>query len=573
MSIQPATQSNQTTTTTSSTNACWECAKNCETSFKCGRCFKAIYCKKECQTAHWPTHKPNCTKVKPNNTSTTTSEASKSVLNQTTSEKSDSQDVKEAKSKAAEQFLESADLKVMAEINSALLKEFGVDLPTQPHSYTRVDDFGIQIKELLFAAGDLSLASRKINGYKELFSEMQRLAKRLGFKLTPSQIFFHVRDAFLVNNRKLIGICMGDKTGAISRFAKNVQRASPNVPHAFFQKSLEERVSRNVPHAVLTSQLKSLNVEPQTTVFYAEGGNVVQMTNAKGQAVVLTGLETYFLSLFELGAHNFAFYSNSVFASLRKEEEAEIRKDIKRVQAGAEDLVKFGFLTTSDIKQDKVFEASVKYLTDMTCFSIILKSHFEATTYAIDQADYHLDKFMKPWRNGSVLLQSFPATIKLLTLIRERAKQLELTKKDLSILDKLLTTAELLNKQLSDTYKNINCTFKDLDVIAVPVPFVFFGTSPKNDEEVNDNIDFMNFLTGFSPKIDKFWAILPKVMIGDKLGKVLMESVRGLLQHYCAGIEVHFIGEKACAKLCNRIGSRSGLHCLSLTIDFESTKR
>ncbi len=27
---------------------------------KCGRCRKISYCSKECQTAHWKTHKPNC---------------------------------------------------------------------------------------------------------------------------------------------------------------------------------------------------------------------------------------------------------------------------------------------------------------------------------------------------------------------------------------------------------------------------------------------------------------------------------------------------------------------------------
>jgi len=39
---------------------CRHCSKTSESLQKCGRCKIACYCSKECQTAHWSTHKTNC---------------------------------------------------------------------------------------------------------------------------------------------------------------------------------------------------------------------------------------------------------------------------------------------------------------------------------------------------------------------------------------------------------------------------------------------------------------------------------------------------------------------------------
>jgi MYND finger len=47
---------------------CTYCAKECSSSKSvCGPCklcfFRIYYCSKECQTAHWPTHKPSCART------------------------------------------------------------------------------------------------------------------------------------------------------------------------------------------------------------------------------------------------------------------------------------------------------------------------------------------------------------------------------------------------------------------------------------------------------------------------------------------------------------------------------
>lgn len=39
---------------------CRQCSKSSESLHKCGRCKIACYCSKECQAAHWPTHKTKC---------------------------------------------------------------------------------------------------------------------------------------------------------------------------------------------------------------------------------------------------------------------------------------------------------------------------------------------------------------------------------------------------------------------------------------------------------------------------------------------------------------------------------
>jgi hypothetical protein len=39
---------------------CRQCSKASESLQRCGRCKTVCYCSKECQVAHWPTHKANC---------------------------------------------------------------------------------------------------------------------------------------------------------------------------------------------------------------------------------------------------------------------------------------------------------------------------------------------------------------------------------------------------------------------------------------------------------------------------------------------------------------------------------
>jgi hypothetical protein len=41
---------------------CGKCGREGELK-KCARCLSVAYCGRECQTAHWPTHKVHCKKV------------------------------------------------------------------------------------------------------------------------------------------------------------------------------------------------------------------------------------------------------------------------------------------------------------------------------------------------------------------------------------------------------------------------------------------------------------------------------------------------------------------------------
>lgn len=39
---------------------CWSCKGPCPARKKCANCETAYYCSKQCQRAHWPTHKAEC---------------------------------------------------------------------------------------------------------------------------------------------------------------------------------------------------------------------------------------------------------------------------------------------------------------------------------------------------------------------------------------------------------------------------------------------------------------------------------------------------------------------------------
>lgn len=53
-----ATKGGMPILTTPDTFACNNCSKECHKT--CTLCQNARYCGKECQTAHWPTHKLTC---------------------------------------------------------------------------------------------------------------------------------------------------------------------------------------------------------------------------------------------------------------------------------------------------------------------------------------------------------------------------------------------------------------------------------------------------------------------------------------------------------------------------------
>ena len=41
---------------------CGHCGAKQETMMQCSKCEKVVYCDRECQSAHWKTHRPDCKK-------------------------------------------------------------------------------------------------------------------------------------------------------------------------------------------------------------------------------------------------------------------------------------------------------------------------------------------------------------------------------------------------------------------------------------------------------------------------------------------------------------------------------
>ena len=160
----------------------------------------------------------------------------------------------------------------------------------------------------------------------------------------------------------------------------------------------------------------------------------------------------------------------------------------------------------------------------------------------VPQAAYHLDTFMTPGPNGSMFMQDYNLAIQTLQKIQQNAKELKLTKSDLEQLDHLITTTTLISRDLTPLLNKVKENLVEGGFSIIPTPGAFFGSDPHNPTQKSQIINFLNCITGFSPKTGHIYYIAAGTKTEGVLGDVLMNAYGEFLQSQSNNLAVYFAG-------------------------------
>ncbi len=196
----------------------------------------------------------------------------------------------------------------------------------------------------------------------------------------------------------------------------------------------------------------------------------------------------------------------------------------------------------------------------------------------LPQVLYHLDTFIKPGPKHSVFVANFAMNIEILQNILAEADALNLSAKDRQLVQEYLISSQKLNKELSPLLDIVRNKIEKADLTVIPMPGVFFHESAQNKK--THNFNFMNALSGWSPKTQKYFYITSGVQAGDQLGELFMGIFTKFLTSYQKDLDVFYIGHppenpKDFSEVMegwNDIHFQAGAHCFSFETETASHK-
>lgn len=484
-------------------------------------------------------------------------------------------------------------------------------VPSGRFTYQTPHDFGKKLVTLLFATPSQGFSA-------DFFVNIGEVAKLEGFTLKQSN-----RSAYPVRDIKLHAadgamlqatISFNRDEGIKRAWRRHLHlRMHPGVltSHPIF---CGGSIGSGTRRGMIFSTEDGLAKEPPYGRSYFEGGNIFHLTNRSQLPVYLIGDDSItathmllrkdqwfdcrpgdFLRMESEGRlnprrllrstgrireipHILQERMNAIRATLSLEKTLDILKEMHAME-----LVKnFAFDTPNDKEKGK--DLVSKYLAQrQLVLEEVLPDDLAVKPeqiVSIPQIAYHLDFLMTPGPNGSVFLQDYDLSVEVLRKILDQAAALQLTNRDVEQLQRYIA----LNQEFGATFKELMSKAKEaLDAAGFTVistPGAFFSlksdSASKNDHFAN--VNFFNAITGYSPKNNRYYMMIPGTHIGDRLGEVLMDTYVEFLKLQCPNLAVYFIGRKPdnpkdfteAMHCLNRPESQLGPHCLSYELEVES---
>lgn len=209
------------------------------------------------------------------------------------------------------------------QMSPSIVKKPSLDLFFETHCASKTlkpikcspnsDDFGIEIKTLMFAAPSsgtidmqeaFSSAGLKID---HIAKNMAECAERFGFKLLFSKYQYALRDNLIrLPNGKVLSIAISENTPqalqrTLSRSLRFRNKASFQTNHLFFKGQLGAAHSHICQAGLDLAERFGANIKEVPSLrFYMEGGNHYLMTNTAGVKVALLGEETLSTALSQM---------------------------------------------------------------------------------------------------------------------------------------------------------------------------------------------------------------------------------------------------------------------------------
>lgn len=536
-------------------------------------------------------------------------------------------------------FFQEIDVKQSSDLSffDSLFAEYFVKLPSTPFTYSASDDFGIEIKKLLFPKpydenNDYQKEAFEKIGlkYDHIVKNIISFGKKFGFEVVFSKGQYPLRDSLIRVSEGVYGVKSSENTPlAIERYNSRSlyfgDNAAFQTDHSFFH-SRSGVAHQLTPFASLDLSAFFGHAEDKipTVRIYMEGGNYYLMQNARGIKFALVGEETLYVALNQLrrdkvfddphlGMESIIkdfekklsangnllietleeMYAQGLFKMGKGKDKGFVSKeeistlwqsDIGPNQSAnpyldrAKQLKYFVPFSLNELQKTKGIKIAAEYLAQKE-----FTKGFIARTFAVDhvcavpQLDYHLDVFLRPGPKGSIFVQDYAFSVKVLEEILSQKERLGLTPLDLHHLKRYLETAQKLNHELGSICKKVQKELTQAGFHVIRAPGLFYDVSPDaNSKDPSFNLNFLNAVTGWSSKLKSYYYLPMGASVGDRLGGILMNSFEKFMKSYQPDIQMGFMGFdpdnvtdfSEGMRWLNRRGSQAGPHCFSFVMEF-----
>ncbi len=477
-------------------------------------------------------------------------------------------------------------------------------------TYNSQNDFGREITTLLFTKPSNQKGEYF---YKAYCADLLRVAKIEGFDIKLATSMYTVRDAKcpLGDGKTFLELTCSsyvekalDRCRARNGHLKN--HTSYLTKHPVFYQGTLGIASMNKLHkrsfeGVPDSRQKNGRI-------YYEGGDGFFATNAQGIPKYLVGEDLFFITHMVLrqngwfknpnatqqdGSKTEAFGNEQILyrndslsqrfrsGKIYQQVETESRSILQSLtedvfQRTFSEMCALTLILNDSLSTPERIELARQYVATYLAQQKIVREEVfphelrveKHNLVPVPQIAYHLDVLMTPGPKGSFFMQSYQESLALLMKIKENAAELNLSQKDLELLDIYLENANQLLQDLEPFMEGVSKTLSEAGFRVIKTPGAFFSTL-KNGEWLN--VNFFNAISGYSSQTKHLYYIVGGVKIGDRLGEVLMDAYSSFLKNHCGSdIAVYFIGGKdyeEAMHLMNRKTSQLGLHCISFELE------
>ncbi|MBN9377936.1 MAG: hypothetical protein BGO14_00440 [Chlamydiales bacterium 38-26] len=509
------------------------------------------------------------------------------------------------------------------EILGPILKAARIPLIPGDFVYKKyTEDFGRAIEEL-YVSKDLR-ETHGIGRVRDIFENLEQHAMRLGFRIKRSSFDYPVRDHFFRHVKSGDVLLEIPSPADNPSIALSVDRAHSEAlyfgkkgfaltQNPFFKVGIgkTQKVSlvalEDVKNFHQVTHLKHVSS-------HLEGGNVIMLSNAKGNPIALVSRD-HFYSTISLHRINKKFDDLYPMMKIHVEKikqtmtNAKVLKVAEQmyaqgmvIQEGHSAFIEYAKVVAlsqqeSSEQEDTSFEnfrdraikkgfiqpfnkkgASIhefKELTSKYLFQKYLTRTIMARELGLEAEElcfikplhYHLDTFIKPGPKGSAFVADFALSANLIDALLKNDEGLEWSEEDKRHLQIYLETARKMDKEFQTLIKDIHKKLVKVDITPIPTPGLFFYEDKTSQETFN--INFMNALSGWSKNTKNYYFITTGAEVGQKVGRILMDTFHVFLDFYQPGIEVYYVGKddqgkyKEPMELWNKDNSQSGLHCFT----------
>lgn len=509
-----------------------------------------------------------------------------------------------------------------------------MSLPRGDFTYSATtNDWGTELRKLLFCRQPANLSELPART-EYIIQGMHRVAQEEGFDITTTAYTYYPRDQFIKHpsgKNLVLGFSpIQDSPSIRQSIACGCSKTAWFGEGAAYQTRLQcfpGRMGPSLemkPYALQDRRL--LGSSLSSTSLYIEGGNLLTVTNSKGERKVLIGemhraqlhVQMRLEGMFEEGCP--AHYGQDTPDDLVKKT-AEEMYAMGLISIGAENQT--GFLSFEKANestiafyyaQDKSLsfrDVAIKkgFIKEVNWTPALVEEVRPAVRNYLFQKDeqlvhlssvlgvspndilfvpnifYHLDVGIKSGPKGSLFVQDFSACRQILEVIQENFVPLGLSSRESRMVARYLDTARILEEKLGSSCLQTKDLLEKAGFIVIPTPGLFIDQDYAPGVRTY-HLNFLNSISGWSEKNRRDFFITTGIQVGERLSPLLMELFAQFLKQYSPNVEVHFVGENPAKRgdfsqameLWNQLqkngqfvrGILAGIHCLSYELAAEN---